>query len=331
MLVILIIAALASSTTFLYKSDRVNIPILNNAVRTVANSPVMAVMKFLDKPVHIAIQYASIPVAYVMHLIQGEPKIEDMYFFEADKMERYAAFQEANPDMPVDEVVWRVNAGVDLNLYQDPVRITDFSKTPLLINKFHNVSAEYVPQGMVPIPGSVLMRANPDAVAAFIRLREAAEQENLNITVVSAYRSFEYEGLLYNPNTSDTREKLDNFLSRPGFSENQSGLALDLSVDNGRMYDFVGTPEAAWVAENAGKFGFILRYPAGQEDVTGVRHQPWHIRYVGEDIVKTMQENNIETLEEYCVKFVDHKPGDTPEKPEAARDSSMTEDTNGPI
>jgi D-alanyl-D-alanine carboxypeptidase len=153
----------------------------------------------------------------------------------------------------------------------------------------------------------------------------------LNITVASAYRSYEYQNLIYNPNVSDTRERLDNFLARPGFSENQSGLAFDLSVADGRMYDFAGTPEAVWVAAHAEEFGFILRYPADAEDVTGVRYQPWHIRYVGDEVVKTMRENDIETLEEYCVKFVDHKPGDTPEKPIEKDDSSMTEGTDGPI
>jgi D-alanyl-D-alanine carboxypeptidase len=329
--VVLILAAFITGTGFLYKSDRVNIPILNSAVQALADSPVMSAVKFLDKPVRVAIRYAAVPVTYVIKLIQGEPKIEDMYFFEADKMERYTAFKEANPDMPSGEVVWRVNAGADLRLYQDPVRISDFNKQPILINKFHSVPAEYEPRGMVQLPGNVLMRALPEAVDAFTRLREAAAQENLNITAASSYRSYEYQNLIYNPNASDTRERLENFLSRPGFSENQSGLAFDLSVNNGRMYDFADTPEAAWVAENAEKFGFILRYPSGFEDVTGVPYQPWHIRYVGAAIIKTMQENDIETLEEYCVKFVDHKPGDKPEEPQKESDSSMTEGTNGPI
>ncbi|MDR2090030.1 MAG: D-alanyl-D-alanine carboxypeptidase family protein [Clostridiales Family XIII bacterium] len=328
-LAVLILAAVVSGTTFLYKSERVNIPILNKAVQIVADSPVMSAVRFLDKPVRVVIRYAAIPVAYVIKLIQGEPKAEDLYFFEADKMERYEAFREANPDMPIDEVVWRVNAGADKNLYQDPVTISDFGKRPILVNKFRSLPKDYEPQDMIRMPDNVLMRANADAAEAFSHLREAAAQENLNITVASAYRSYEYQNLLYNPGTSDTRERLENYLSRPGFSENQSGLAFDLSVGDGRMYDFVGTPEAAWVAENAEKFGFILRYPADGEDVTGMPYQPWHIRYVGDAVVKTMRENNIKTLEEYCVKFVDHKPGDEPEKP--IDKGGMTESADGPI
>jgi D-alanyl-D-alanine carboxypeptidase len=327
-LVVLIIAALGTSTTFLYKSDRVNIPILNHAVNIIADSPVMSVVKFLEKPARMVAEYAT---SYITHLIQGEPKIEDMYFFEAAKMERYEAFREANPDMSVDEIVWRVNAGVDLKFYQDIDRVTDFSKQPILINKFHGLRADYEPRDLRTIPGSVMMRAGADAVEAFTRMQADAAAEDLNITVASAYRSFEYENLLYNPNVSDTREMPNNRLARPGFSENQTGLAFDLSVDGGRMYDFAGTPEAAWIAENAEKYGFILRYPSGQEDVTGFRPQSWHIRYVGDDVIAVMRENDIETLEEYCVKFVDHKPGDTPEKPERTSDSSMTEGTEGPI
>jgi D-alanyl-D-alanine carboxypeptidase len=330
-LVILIIAALSASTTFLYKSDRVNIPILNQAVNMIANSPVMSVVKFLEKPARAVAEYASIPVSYVIHLIQGEPKIEDMYFFEAANMERYEAFREENPDMSADEIVWRVNAGVDLKFYQDTDRVSDFSKEPILINKFHGLRADYEPRDLQPVPGSVVMRAGADAVEAFARMQADAAAEDLNITVASAYRSFEYENLLYNPNVSDTREMPNSRLARPGFSENQTGLAFDLSVDGGRMYDFAGTPEAAWIADNAEKYGFILRYPAGQEDVTGFRPQAWHIRYVGDDVIAVMRENDIETLEEYCVKFVDHKPGDTPEKLERTSDSSMTEGTDGPI
>ncbi|MDR2295214.1 MAG: D-alanyl-D-alanine carboxypeptidase family protein, partial [Clostridiales Family XIII bacterium] len=330
-LVVLILAAFITGTTFLYKSDSVSIPILNKAVQVLADSPIMFAVKFLDKPVHTAIRYAAIPISYVIHLIQGEPKIEDMYFFEADKLERYEAFREANPGLSADEVVWRVNAGVDLKFYQDPVMISDFDKQPILINKFHNVPTDYEPEDMVQLPDNVLMRADKSAAEAFSRLREAAARENLNITVASAYRSYEYQNLIYNPNVSDTREKPENPLARPGFSENQSGLAFDLSVDGGRMYDFTGTPEAAWIAENAENFGFILRYPARWEDVTGVSYQPWHIRYVGDAVVRTMREQNIETLEEYCVKFVDHKPGDKPEKKESDGGGAMTEDTNGPI
>jgi D-alanyl-D-alanine carboxypeptidase len=290
----------------------------------------MSAVKFLEKPFHAAIEYASIPISYIMHLIQGEPKIEDMYFFEAANMGRYEAFKEANPELPPDEIVWRVNVGMDLRFYQDPVRISDFSKQPVLVNKFHNLSAEYVPDNLQSMPGSVLMQADAKAVEAFSRMQTAAAADNLKLTVASAYRSYEYENLLYNPRVSDTREKPDNVLARPGFGENQTGLSLDLSADGGRMYDFADTPEAAWVAKNAEKYGFIVRYPQGQEDVTGFRYQPWHIRYVGDDVIKVMRENNIATLEDHCVKYVDHKPGDTPEKPEAT-DGGMTEGADGPI
>lgn len=328
-LVVLIIAALATGTTFLYKSERVHIPLLNKAVQTVADSPVMSAVKFLDKPTRVALRYAAVPVSYVMQLIRGKPKAEDLYYFEAGKTERYETYSEAHPDMPIDEVVWRVNAGVDLPLYQEPVTVTDFGKQPILINKFHKLSEDYEPQGMVQMQSNVLMQADSKAAEAFLRLREAAARENLHIAAASAYRSYEYQNLIYNPRVSDTRERQENFLSRPGFCENQTGFAFDLSADGGRMYDFAGTPEAAWIAENAEKFGFILRFPAGFEDVTGAPYQPWHIRYVGDAVIKTMQENNIKTLEEYCVKFVDHKPGDKPEKP--IKHGGMTEEADGPI
>ena len=62
------------------------------------------------------------------------------------------------------------------------------------------------------------------------------------------------------------------------------------------------SPEAQWLANNAHRFGFILRYPEGKEDITGYNYEPWHIRYVGKDVAKKIYEKNI-TLEEYLNKI----------------------------
>ena len=82
-----------------------------------------------------------------------------------------------------------------------------------------------------------------------------------------------------------------------------------MSQVSGNLNVFEGSPEAKWVYENAYKYGFIVRYKENQMDVTGYIFEPWHIVYVGKDISQTMHDENIETLEEYVVKYIDHTPG----------------------
>jgi D-alanyl-D-alanine carboxypeptidase len=230
--------------------------------------------------------------------------------------------------MPIDEVVWRVNACADMFLYEDPVTITDFNAKPLVVNKFNSLPAEYVPPSLVSIPGT-FMQADAETYEAFLKMQAAAAAEGVHLSVASAYRAYEYQEVLYNPTLGDMRENLRSRIARPGYSEHQSGLALDLCVSGGKMSDFEGTPEAKWLSQNAGRFGFLMRYTKDLEDITGFLYEPWHVRYLGDEIISFMEENNIRTLEEYKVKHIDHKPGDEPQKIE--KNELGSEKENGPI
>ena len=106
----------------------------------------------------------------------------------------------------------------------------------------------------------------------------------------------------------DSKSKVDTYSSRPGYSEHHTGRALDISQVSGNLDMFEGSDEAKWVYENAYKYGFIVRYMEDQIDVTGYIFEPWHIVYVGTDISYKMHDENIKTLEEYVVKYVDHTP-----------------------
>jgi D-alanyl-D-alanine carboxypeptidase len=325
--IVIVLGLIISGTSFAYRSDSINLPLLNRAVDSIAASPVGAFAKALDKPVHAALDLAYIPVSLIIKAIQGEPKFEDMYFYEADNTERYVAYKELHPNFSADEVVWRVNANADLMLYENAKAISDFSEKPLIINKFRSVPKNFKPVNLVRIPGTA-MEADPETYEAFLNLQAAAAAEGLDISIASAFRPFEYQNVLYNPDIGDTRENLLTYMARPGFCEHQSGLALDVAAAGGRLTDFEGSPEQIWLHGNAEKFGFIIRYPKGAEDVTGARYEPWHIRYVGPELLGAMLENDIGTLEEYKVKFMDHKPGDTPEEPP---ESGAGTGAHGPI
>lgn len=168
----------------------------------------------------------------------------------------------------------------------------------LIINKSYSVPPEY--QGYnggldetKPTPPQGLF---PEVIDAFNQMQSDASAEGLDIYIASGYRSYYYQVNVYNRYCEyDPPEVVDTYSARPGYSEHQSGYAFDLnSIDD----SFADTPEGQWVAENCQKYGFIIRFPKGKEDITGYQYESWHLRYIGVDIATYIMENNL-CLEEY--------------------------------
>ena len=130
-------------------------------------------------------------------------------------------------------------------------------------------------------------------------------KENLNIRIISAYRSYDYQEELYEKYLKNEKHSIvDTYSARPGFSEHHTGLAID--IDNTKLdYNkFYLTKEYIWMNNNAHKYGFILRYPKDKENITGYNYEPWHYRYIGKDIANYIKNNNF-TYEEYYYEFID--------------------------
>lgn len=154
----------------------------------------------------------------------------------------------------------------------------------LVVNKTYSLPPDYAP-GIIP-----------EAQTAFDKMQSDAAAEGLNIYISSAYRSYEYQSGLYKRYADrDGKAAADRYSARPGHSEHQTGLAFDLNTIDS---SFADTAEGKWVAENCYKYGFIIRYPQGKEDITGFIYEPWHIRYLGEDTAKSVYDSGL-TLEEY--------------------------------
>ncbi len=146
------------------------------------------------------------------------------------------------------------------------------------------------------LPKSFDPGVNPEAKAAFDRMQVAASAEMMSLSIVSGYRSYATQEATYNRFVNrDGQEKADTFSARPGHSEHQTGLAFDINYAGD---SFGSTPEAAWLAENCWKYGFIIRYPKGKSDITGYKYEPWHVRYLGEENAKKVYQSGL-TLEEY--------------------------------
>ena len=154
----------------------------------------------------------------------------------------------------------------------------------LIANKTYALPANYAPG------------VNPEAQRAMNELIAAARQEGLKLWVASGFRDYALQKRLYERYSArDGKAAADRYSARPGHSEHQTGLAFDFnSVD----MSFDNTPESRWLAENCWRYGFIIRYPADKEAITGYKYEPWHVRYLGKELAKDVYDSGL-CLEEY--------------------------------
>ena len=176
--------------------------------------------------------------------------------------------------------------------------IFDPSSLTVCVNRKSTLSSDYKPTDLVlpdvrAVNSSNRLYMRKEAASALEELFKAAEDENYYLYAVSGYRSYSYQKSIYNP--------YSGYSAPAGASEHQLGLAMDITLAkyNGTLsVDFGNTKEGKWVKENAHKYGFIIRYLQGKEDITGYNYEPWHLRYLGVDLATELYEKNI-TLEEY--------------------------------
>ncbi len=147
------------------------------------------------------------------------------------------------------------------------------------------------------------MQIRDEAATALEKLVAAANIEDSNLMLASGYRSYEVQSTVYNSEVRGYGQAVaDQESARPGHSEHQTGLALDLEPTSRKceIADcFADTPEGKWLAANAYTYGFIIRYTPDKVAVTGYKYEPWHIRYIGTDLAAEMHRQNVKTLEEF--------------------------------
>ena len=155
----------------------------------------------------------------------------------------------------------------------------------LIANKTYIVPSTYNPKGLTD-----------ECSVAFNAMKNAAVKDGINLFIVSGFRSYSSQTAIYwNYVEKRGMETADTFSARPGHSEHQTGLAMDLNS----ISDYFGeTAEGIWLAGHAHEYGFILRYPRGKSDITGYKYEPWHFRYIGVDMAKEVYESGL-TLEEF--------------------------------
>lgn len=192
-------------------------------------------------------------------------------------------------------------------LNAEAAAVSDPASYTAVINKRRPLPAGYrpadlvQPEGIININGQPLRAAAAKAATALYRDVLAATGEGF--AICSGFRSYEYQTEVYNNLVAAYGQAAADLESaRPGYSEHQTGLAMDIvAEDSGCRFDnhFAITPAGKWVNDNAHKYGFILRYPPGKRDIVGYITEEWHWRYVGIETATAMHNSSVLTLEEF--------------------------------
>lgn len=181
----------------------------------------------------------------------------------------------------------------------------------ILVNKQNPIDQNYKPEDLrkvkyyAPDRPAETRYLRADAEKAFDWMVKRAAEDGVELKMTTAYRSYGYQTILFQSYVDrEGEEKANTYSAKPGQSEHQTGLSVDVSspsVDFQLSNEYGKTTEGKWIAANAYRFGFILRFPEGKEDITGYQYEPWHLRYVGLFAAKEIYEQKL-TLEEYLAE-----------------------------
>ena len=231
--------------------------------------------------------------------------LEEKYYIEKN-LDQYLTYLKENKNIKITKAVSYVNTRAYEKWYTNPVD-TDLNKGNLiLVNKFNKLGSDYTPE-LVNVSNWYSYGDNKltkEAYEAFINMFNGAKDAGTKIVATSCFRSYDTQKRIYDTDVYKYGEEQTNeSVAKPGFSEHQTGLAIDLLEPGYSLENFHESTAYAWLIDNAHRFGFILRYPSDKEDITGYSYESWHFRYVGLEAAKIIHDNNI-TFDEYYAYYI---------------------------
>ena len=229
-------------------------------------------------------------------------------YYLRKNLEEYLTYKSENPDKSNSDIISIVNTSSNIDWY-DVIKPSDISRGNLvLVNKYNYLPDNYEIEDLVNMSIKVAFsgkKIKKEVYDAFYNLSMDARKYDLTIVANSTYRDYNYQAALYKRYKNNKGQNYaDSYAARPGHSEHQTGLAIDVSTLNSSMENFHETDEYTWLINNAHKYGFILRYPEGKEYITGYNYESWHYRYVGVDVATQIKNENI-TFDEYYAYYVE--------------------------
>lgn len=230
--------------------------------------------------------------------------IINLSYFKEDNLDRYLKYLNTSVK-DLETSITYVNIGLDNDYYTNVINIDNQDDLAVLVNKYHKLSNDYVPSDLEKINSKYqwLGRSNElrkDAREAFEKMCEAATKDNIYIYAGSGYRSYQTQLYLYNTYVKrDGFKAAETYSARASYSEHQTGLAMDIANKSGFISK--NDKEYDWLVKNSYKYGFILRYPEGKENITGYMYEEWHYRYLGTTLAKEVYDSGL-TYDEYLAQ-----------------------------
>lgn len=237
--------------------------------------------------------------------------LEQKYFLEKN-LEDYQEYIRKNNEDDYAKVISIVNVHANHKWYQLDLNTQEDLGMLMNVNKFYTLSETYIPENLRNIELSYAYGEEGEnklidyAYDKFLELWQAANEQGFYLMVTSSYRDYQGQKEIYDYRVSTQGErKADETAARPGHSEHQTGLVIDMTSKTEPLADSFSNSEAyKWLKENAYKYGFIERYPEGKTYLTGYNPESWHWRYVGEEAAKLIHDEDI-TFDEYYAFYIE--------------------------
>lgn len=228
-------------------------------------------------------------------------------YFIKENFKTYMEYYAQNSKKEFSDVIAVVNAGANKSWYQE-VKVTDTSdKYLVLVNKFYTLPENYDVGTIKTFSATYAfgtVSAEETCYNAFIAMANAARKDGITLVLTSGYRTYQEQKNIYDDMVNQKGEQYAlDFAAKPGTSEHETGLALDIFTYGGVMETFHTTETYAWLHANAYKYGFIERYEEGKKYLTGYDPESWHYRYVGVDTATKVKEEGI-TYDEYYAFYL---------------------------
>lgn len=235
-------------------------------------------------------------------------QIINQKYYIPKNFDKYFEYKQYHEDTSYEDVIAIVNVHANVGWYNETYESNTKDNYLILVNKFYYLDKTFKRDDIENIKLAYSYHGNSAAtivIEQFEKMRDDAEATlGVRLMVNSSFRSYEDQETVYNNFKSISLKHADSYAARPGHSEHQTGLSIDItSLEHPNINEFKVSEEYAWLKENAHKYGFILRYPEDKEHITGYNTESWHFRYVGEEVAKQIFEENI-TFDEYYAYYI---------------------------
>src|SRR5574344_13598 len=225
--------------------------------------------------------------------------LNSKYYMDKN-LEKYLNYYNNNQDKSIDDIIAIVNVHADNEFYSLDLATDTTKGVEMLVNKFYKLDSAYTPTNLVKVSNWYAydgQQVEEELLSQYKLMFADAKKAGYTIIINDSYRSYDEQ--------QKSWEKYgDSYAARAGYSEHNTGLAVDVICSGANGNTFSTTPEYAWLIEHAHEYGFILRYPEGKEYLTGYEYESWHFRYLGIDLATKVYESGL-TYDEYYAYYLE--------------------------